>query len=172
MADHPEGKFLGEPPLDESTVTDPGRAVFLSYASQDAQAAQKICEALRAGGIEVSSIGANCGAGCVGSEDPHQIHDCALFMPVVFQHTRARLEGYFGLEWKLAVDRSHLMATERLFLVPGVVDGTRDQDAFVPDAFRAVQWTRLPGFQRCGRGCGFSLDACGVETCCGATWRT
>jgi|SRR5579872_755047 len=87
MADHPEGKFLGEPPLDESTVTDPGRAVFLSYASQDAQAAQKICEALRAGGIEVSSIGANCGAGCVGSEDPHQIHDCALFMPVVSQHT-------------------------------------------------------------------------------------
>src|SRR5579872_755045 len=86
---------------------------------------------------------------------------------------RARLdEGYFRLEWKLAVDRSHLMATERLFLVPVVVDGTRDQDAFVPDAFRAVQWTRLPGFQRCGRGCGFSLDACGVETCCGATWRT
>ena len=78
MADHPEGKFLGEPPLDESTVTDPGRAVFLSYTSQDAQAAQKICEALSAGGIEVSSIGANCGAGCVGSEDPHQIHDCAL----------------------------------------------------------------------------------------------
>ena len=29
--------------------------------------------------------------------------------------------------------------------MPVVVDGTRDQDAFVPDAFRAVQWTRLPG---------------------------
>jgi len=66
MADHPEGKFLGEPPLDESTVSDPGRAVFLSYTSQDAQAAQKICEALSAGGIEVSSIRANCGAGMRG----------------------------------------------------------------------------------------------------------
>jgi hypothetical protein len=66
-------------------------------------------------------------------------------MPVVSQHTQERLEGYFRLEWKLAVDRSHLMATERSFLVPVVVDGTRDQEAFVPDAFRAVQWTRLPG---------------------------
>jgi TIR domain len=34
-------------------VTDVGKAVFLSYASQDAEAAKRICEALRAGGIEV-----------------------------------------------------------------------------------------------------------------------
>jgi hypothetical protein len=34
-------------------VTEPPRAVFLSYASQDAQAALRICEALRAAGIEV-----------------------------------------------------------------------------------------------------------------------
>jgi hypothetical protein len=37
------------------------------------------------------------------------------------------------------------MAEQKPFLVPVVVDGTRDQEAFVPDAFRAVQWTRLPG---------------------------
>jgi len=28
-------------------------AVFLSYASQDAEAARRICEALRSGGVEV-----------------------------------------------------------------------------------------------------------------------
>jgi TolB-like protein len=39
----------------------------------------------------------------------------------------------------------HNMAEQKAFLVPVVVDGTRDQEAFVPDAFRAVQWTRLPG---------------------------
>jgi hypothetical protein len=33
-------------------VTDPSHAIFLSYASQDAEAAQKICEPLRAAGIE------------------------------------------------------------------------------------------------------------------------
>ncbi len=80
----------------------------------------------------------------MGSED-HEIHDCALFIPIVSQHTQERLEGYFRREWKLAIDRTHDMAEQKPFLVPVVVDGTRDQEAFVPDAFRAVQWTRLPG---------------------------
>jgi TolB-like protein/Tfp pilus assembly protein PilF len=127
-------------------VTVPGGVVFLSYASQDAQAAQKICEALRAADIEVFLDQSGLRGGDAWDQKiRHQIHDCALFMPVVSQHTQERLEGYFRLEWKLAVDRWHLMATERPFLVPVVVDGTRDQEAFVPDAFRAVQWTRLPG---------------------------
>ncbi len=34
-------------------MTELPHAVFLSYASQDAKAAQRICEALRAAGIEV-----------------------------------------------------------------------------------------------------------------------
>ena len=34
-------------------MTDPNKAVFLSYASQDAESASRICEALRAAGIEV-----------------------------------------------------------------------------------------------------------------------
>jgi len=32
----------------------------------------------------------------------------------------------------------------RAFLLPVVIDGTRDSDAHVPAEFRAVQWTRLP----------------------------
>jgi len=40
----------GGAPTQAST---PRGAVFLSYASQDAEAAQRICEALRATGIEV-----------------------------------------------------------------------------------------------------------------------
>ena len=31
------------------------------------------------------------------------------------------------------------------FLLPVVIDGTKDAEAFVPDRFREVQWTRLPG---------------------------
>jgi hypothetical protein len=34
-------------------VTEASRAIFLSYASQDAEAVQRICEALRTAGIEV-----------------------------------------------------------------------------------------------------------------------
>jgi TolB-like protein/Flp pilus assembly protein TadD len=123
----------------------PAAAVFLSYASQDAEAARKICDALRAAGIEVWFDQSELRGGDVWDRKiRQQIHDCALFVPIVSEHTQARLEGYFRLEWKLAVDRSHLMALERPFLVPVVVDGTGDQEAVVPDAFRAVQWTRVP----------------------------
>ncbi|MGA2397153.1 MAG: toll/interleukin-1 receptor domain-containing protein [Steroidobacteraceae bacterium] len=38
---------------DAGAVTDPGQAVFLSYASQDAAAALQLCNALRQAGIEV-----------------------------------------------------------------------------------------------------------------------
>jgi hypothetical protein len=34
-------------------MVEPSQAVFLSYASEDADAAQRICAALRADGIEV-----------------------------------------------------------------------------------------------------------------------
>ncbi len=124
----------------------PAHAVFLSYASQDAEGAQKICEALRVAGIEVFLDQSELRGGDAWDQKiRHEIHDCALFIPIVSQHTQERLEGYFRHEWKLAIERTHHMAEQKAFLVPVVVDGTRDQEAFVPDAFRAVQWTRLPG---------------------------
>jgi TolB-like protein/tetratricopeptide (TPR) repeat protein len=127
-------------------VTEPSHAVFLSYASQDAEAAQKICEALRAAGIEVFLDQSELRGGDAWDQKiRHEIHDCALFIPIVSQHTQERLEGYFRHEWNLAIERTHHMAQQKPFLVPLVVDGTRDQEAFVPDAFKAVQWTHLPG---------------------------
>jgi TolB-like protein/tetratricopeptide (TPR) repeat protein len=129
-----------------TSVPGPAHAVFLSYASQDAEAAQKICEALRAAGIEVFLDQSELRGGDAWDQKiRHEIHDCVLFIPIVSQHTQERLEGYFRHEWKLAIERTHHMAEQKAFLVPVVVDGTRDQEAFVPDAFRAVQWTRLPG---------------------------
>ena len=126
-------------------MTEPSHAVFLSYASQDVEAAQRICEALRAAGIEVFLDQSELRGGDAWDQKiRRKIHDCALFVPIVSQHTQERLEGYFRHEWKLAIERTHHMAEQKPFLVPVVVDGTRDQEAFVPDAFRAVQWTRLP----------------------------
>jgi len=52
----------------------------------------------------------------------------ALPCPVISAHTRTRAEGYFRLEWKLAIDRSHLMAADKAFLVPVAIDATRDSD--------------------------------------------
>ena len=126
-------------------VTEPSHAVFLSYASQDAEAAQKICDALRSSGIEVFLDQSELRGGDAWDQKiRHEIHCCALFIPIVSRHTQERLEGYFRREWKLAIDRTHDMAEQKPFLVPVVIDGTLDQDAIVPEVFRAVQWTRLP----------------------------
>jgi TolB-like protein len=72
-----------------------------------------------------------------------QIRECALFMPIVSENTQARPEGYFRLEWKLAVDRSHLMADDQPFLLPVIVDELSESSARVPDRFRERQWLRL-----------------------------
>ena len=123
----------------------PAGAVFLSYASQDAEAAQRICEALRAAGIEVWFDQSELRGGDAWDRQIRkQIHDCALFVPIISANTDERTEGYFRLEWKLAVDRSHLMADDAAFLLPVVIDGTPDATARVPDKFREVQWSRLP----------------------------
>jgi TolB-like protein/Tfp pilus assembly protein PilF len=121
------------------------KAIFLSYASQDAAAASKMCEALRAAGLDVFFDQSELRGGDLWDRKIRaQIRDCTLFLPVISRNTEERLEGYFRYEWKLAVDRAHLMATERSFIVPVVIDDTREPQAVVPDAFRAVQWTRLP----------------------------
>jgi TolB-like protein/tetratricopeptide (TPR) repeat protein len=124
-------------------------AVFLSYASQDAEAARRICEALRAAGVEVWFDQSELvGGDAWDAKIRRQIKECALFVPIISANTNDRLEGYFRLEWLLAVERSRLMAEEKAFLFPIVIDATTDATARVPEKFRDVQWTRL------GRGDG------------------
>jgi Flp pilus assembly protein TadD len=122
----------------------PAGAVFLSYASQDAGAAKRVCEALRAAKVEVWFDQSELrGGDSWDAKIRRQIKDCALFVPLISANTDARAEGYFRLEWKLAVDRSHLMSDDHPFLFPVVIDDTPDATARVPDKFREVQWTRL-----------------------------
>jgi TolB-like protein/Tfp pilus assembly protein PilF len=120
-------------------------AVFVSYASQDEEAAGQICEALRAAGVEVWFDKSELRGGDAWDQKiRQQVRDCTLFLPIISQSTQARAEGYFRLEWRLADQRTHLMGRSRAFLVPVCVDATPEKDADVPDSFSAVQWTRLP----------------------------
>jgi hypothetical protein len=126
-------------------VTESSKALFLSYASQDAEPAARICAALRAAGIEVwfdqSSLR---GGDAWDALIRRQVRECAVFMPVISANANTRTEGYFRLEWRLAVDRSHLMSDDRLFLLPVVIDDTPEPTARVPDRFRERQWSKLP----------------------------
>ncbi len=122
------------------------KAIFLSYASQDAEAAKRICDALRAAGVEVWFDQSELVGGDAWDQKIRkQIKECALLIPIISANTQSRTEGYFRLEWRLADQRTHLMAKGRPFLLPVVIDDTRDADAHVPDSFTEVQWTRLRG---------------------------
>jgi TolB-like protein/Tfp pilus assembly protein PilF len=132
------------PSAGESLASAPAGAVFLSYASEDAAAAERIATALRSASIEVWFDKTELRGGDAWDRQIRkQIHDCALFIPIVSAHSQARLEGYFRREWKLAADRTHDMAEEKAFLVPVVIDDTSERYASVPEKFREMQWTHL-----------------------------
>jgi len=127
-------------------MADPNKAVVLSYASQDAEAAKRICDALRAADIEVWFDQSELRGGrCLGPVDPQADQDLRLISRRhLSEYARSR-RGVFPARVEARVDRSHLIAADQAFLLPVVIDDTRDNDERVPERFREVQWTRLPG---------------------------
>src|SRR3954463_15610865 len=100
-------------------MSDSAKAVFLSYASQDADAARRICDALRAAGIEVWFDQSEPRGGDAWDQKIRkQIKDCALFVPIISAHTQSRREGHFRLEWRLADQRTHLMGKNATYILP------------------------------------------------------
>jgi adenylate cyclase len=125
-------------------LTEPSRAVFLSYASQDAEAARHICEALRSSGVEVWFDQSELRGGDAWDQKiRQQIRDCALFIPIISAHTTSRPEGYFRLEWGIADQRTQMIARNKAFIMPVCVDGTPESIPDLPESFLRVQWTRL-----------------------------
>jgi TolB-like protein len=120
--------------------------VFLSYASDDVEAAERIATALRSAGVEVWLDQSELRGGDAWDRRIRErIHDCRLFIALISAHTEARDEGYFRREWKLAVDRTHDMLEKKAFLLPVAIDATPERGAAVPEKFHEVQWMRLPG---------------------------
>jgi TolB-like protein len=120
------------------------QAIFISYAREDAVAADRIAEALRSHGLEVWFDQNELRGGDSWDQKLRgQIRTCSLLIPIVSANTQARGEGYFRREWKLAAERTHDIAAGIPFIVPVVIDDTAESAALVPEEFMRVQWTRL-----------------------------
>ena len=126
----------------------PDNAVFISYAREDLAAVQQIKTGLEAVGIttwfDIDRLE-------VGDDYDRKIQRniarCSYFIPVVSATTQRRLEGYFRREWSYAIDRARNMADGALFILPVSIDGTDAAEALVPDKFKALHFTQLPGGQ-------------------------
>jgi hypothetical protein len=126
------------PPLTKPTL-------FVSYASEDREAARRLRDALEAAGLDVWYDENELGGGDAWDQKiRRQIRDCDYFMPVISATTERRKEGYFRREWRLAAERTLDMADDVTFLLPVSIDTTAEAGARVPDKFLAVQWLRLP----------------------------
>ncbi len=126
----------------------PDNAVFISYAREDLGAVQQLKAGLEAAGIttwfDIDRLE-------VGDHYDHKIQRnvarCSYFIPIVSATTQRRHEGYFRREWSYALDRARNMADGALFILPVSIDDTTAAEALVPDKFKALHFTQLPGGQ-------------------------
>jgi hypothetical protein len=124
----------------------PDRAVFISYAREDLAAVQKLKIGLDAAGVKTWFDLERLESGDdYDRKIQRNISRCSFFIPVVSANTERRLEAYFRREWSYAIDRTRGMADGAVFILPVCIDQTDANAAQVPDKFRAVHMSRLPG---------------------------
>jgi hypothetical protein len=124
----------------------PDHAVFISYAREDLAAVQQIKAGLEAAGIVTwFDMDRLEGGDDYDRKIRRNIERCSYFVPVVSAATQRRQEAYFRREWSYALDRTRNMADGAIFLLPVTIDATNPYDALVPDKFKAVHFTALPG---------------------------
>jgi hypothetical protein len=124
----------------------PDNAVFVSYAREDLAAVQELRAGLLAAGVNVWFDLDRLEAGDdYDRKIRGNIGRCSYFIPVLSATTERRLEAYFRREWSYAIDRSRNMADGALFILPVYIDDTDPAVAHVPEKFKALHCTRLPG---------------------------
>jgi len=124
----------------------PDHAVFISYAREDLPAVQQIKAGLEAAGVATwFDIDRLEGGDDYDRKIQRNIARCSYFIPVLSVNTQRRLEAYFRREWSYALDRARNMADGALFILPVTLDTTNAADAVVPERFRALHFTQLPG---------------------------
>jgi len=124
----------------------PENAIFISYAREDLPAVQRLKAGMDAAGLttwfDLDRLES-------GDDYDRKIHAnigrCSFFVPVISATTQRRHEAYFRREWSYAVDRMRNMAGGAVFILPVCIDDTPEAAALVPEQFKAVHMTRLPG---------------------------
>ena len=123
-------------------------AVFVSYASQDREAVERLQTSLSGAGLDVWFD-----KGRLESGDPwwpvieQNIATCDVFVAVISANTNKREEGIFIREWNRALERLRDMdkATARL-IHPVIVDDTAE-GAITFTGFREFHYARAAGGQ-------------------------
>ncbi len=124
----------------------PENAIFISYAREDLAAVQRLKASLDAAGLTTwFDFDRLEGGDDYDRKISANIARCSYFLPVISSTTQRRHEAYFRREWSYAVDRSRNIAEGAVFILPVCIDDTPESEALVPEKFKSVQISRLPG---------------------------
>jgi TIR domain len=124
----------------------PDNAVFISYAREDLPAVQRLKSALDAAGVPTwFDLDRLEGGDDYDRKIRANIGRCSYFVPVISATTQRRHEAYFRREWSYAVDRARNIADGAVFILPVCIDDTPEAEALVPEKFRSLHISRLPG---------------------------
>jgi hypothetical protein len=149
-AAHPPA--AAEPKSGETETTGktvPSGAIFISYASEDLEAASRLADGLRAAGLEVWFDKNALQMGDDWARSIRRgIERCSLFLPVISQRSLSEenRRRYFWREWNDADDFARGIAPGEAFIVPIVIDDDiRIDRVSLPGSFQKAQGTSLPG---------------------------
>ena len=124
----------------------PEGAIFISYAREDRADVELLKSNLDVHGLPVWFDRDKLKGGDFYEKKIQQnIKTCALFLPIISEHTERRTEGFFRREWKLAAKRSDDIDDSVPFIIPIAIDDTAEAAARVPDKFLDTHWQRCPG---------------------------
>ena len=120
--------------------------VFISYAREDADAANRMYDGLhsrvdvwmdRRGGLEPAAEFA--------PRILWQIRNCSLFVSLISRASAGRTEGFYRKEWTEAERRLDSLKPGTPFVIPVVVDDVPIGDRGVPERFWDFNVKTLPG---------------------------
>jgi hypothetical protein len=121
-------------------------AIFLSYASENRPACLKLRDTLDDAGMEVWFDRDQLKGGDAWDQKIRRnIQHCSLILPLISRETVARREGYFRLEWRLARERMQRMASDRVFIVPCLLDDSPEAKREAAQEFPEIQHMKFYG---------------------------
>ena len=139
-------RLLPEPAPVPLAPEPPRGAIFISYASEDIDAAKKLKAGLDSAGLEVwFDKAALRGGDTFALKITSNIKRCSLFLPLISQNSVDKQDRFFIKEWNCALDRAQGFLKSQVFIIPVVIDHTDINTAAVPDEFRSKQVVNLPG---------------------------
>lgn len=115
-------------------------AVFLSYAREDLEVAQRLRDALDAEGIDVWFDQEDLSWGDRWKDKiARSIRDCQLFLPLVSRSSLVQRRRGVHAEWNLAIEEAQRASPTSRFLIPLLLDGISPEHPEIPPELQEAQ---------------------------------